>query len=413
MLWTLLVASLLSSPRAPRRLVAARRTGRGWQVEVVDLRRFRSWAVLRGLGGPVALHCDGLARCLVASSQKVSFLPASCLRRRGRCRAIPVGVLPKGLLASVQGRVARFLVLSDRWIVLPAQGGYWVADAATGRGQLVQPQCPMRGKARTSGPRKLRYVHPVSPVPGSHEFSYLALYPADLEGKEDSTKSPRWDLVFGSFSPSSGSGGCVRVARLASGRVTGLETYWRADGRVVALSVEASEGRRHWLARRQGSRWRFLPLHRLQVDRFHGWRGSWLLATGTAGRRRGIFRLRPGRRRPVRIRGLKGDHHVLGWFVSLRTLVLEGPARGRCRGRLLSVVVREGRLRRLPRWAVMSRLLAVGPAGRWGLVAASGRCGRRPRLLVVRLDGRRIARVLPRRFRYLAGSGPGSVALVQ
>ena len=385
----------------------------------ISLKNFRRRTLVEKLREPVAVACRSRDRVVLLGGGQVGTLDPGCLVGRGRCRVRWLGSLPKAFLESMAGHVTRFFELRSSWLVVPHSDGYAVFDLLTGRRRILRPVCrtsgDRKGKRRHAPPRgRVRYVHPVSFLPDGVHMAFLALQRNHLVEARRSRGSSagRWQLVFGILDvPSGGVTACSTLPGPWGGLVRGLEVHWRADGQAVSLSVQSARGVRHLVGRLRRGSWRFHPVRGLEVIRFHGWRGSWLIASANWKGRRAVFRFRPTRRRRVRIRSLQPDQRVLRWVPSLRTLLLDGPARGRCTGRLLRVVVQEGHSRRLPRWAVSSRLLAQDPAGRWGLLLASGSCRGRPRILLARLDGRRIARVLPRRLAFLARARPDELAL--
>jgi hypothetical protein len=225
-----------------------------------------------------------------------------------------------------------------------------------------------------------------------------------------------------------------------------IEAVWRDDDKAVALSLRVRFGGRtsktganpiqklfHWVYFPASGHLRRPPAG-YRVARFHGWqeRSAAVLFSGRRAKRRprlygwkvrdrgrrggdakrSVDRHRSGRgHRPRAVVRLSRRRRVVAYNSYLRTALLAVAGRKGCkRQRLLKV--KRGRTRSLIRWAVWSQLLATDPSGQWGVFRGASRCHHpRPVLYMMRLDGSKLMRELPKRFRLLRSVDPAQVTI--
>jgi hypothetical protein len=331
-----------------------------------------------------------------------------------------------------------------KWVALPAKKGVRLARVDNGKSRKVVPAaCPSpkaagsdEGRGEPNASPVVRVVHPVFWMEHRQAFAYVIIRgrksDAHLEvGVYDVTQSRtvachRLDVKKETKRKGSGWAGGVR-------EVDRIEALWSGDEKAVAISMRARVGKAGSGGRKRNKR-KARVIHRVffpvsgklvsppkgyQVTRWHGWqeRTDALLFTGRKGRGRPkLYAWRAGARskrrgRPLGVARLSSSRHVVTYSSLLRTALLSVPGRKGCRRSRL-VKVKRGRASSLIGWAVWSELLAVGRADQWGLFRAASRCRhKRPVLYLMRLDGTKLLRELPKRFRLLRGVDASQVSL--
>ena len=420
------------TPR-PRFVVVGRdvRAGRRTDLWAIGVRRKTRFRLSRDANPKDALQCAPSGKRVVyVSNRKVYSLPL--FKEQGkRRRRVKLGQLPKSLWKAFAGQLQHFVKLGPlgKFAALPKKKGIRVVGLDTGKAHLFKGRFCKEEGGEAGGEGVLRLVHPVFWMPHRQQFLYLAIRGEKGEG---GLQLGVYDVVTKRQS------GCLTLGLGKSGApldgidsVDRFEGVWRDDGAAVAVSlrVRFSKGSKQG---RKGKKQKTAVFHRvvafnpakkisppsgLLPTRWHGWqhRSGTLLFTGRNGKRRKVYAwpkpLAKSRKKILGVARLSKSIQVLHYSSFLRTALLEYPGRKGCRKSRL-VKMKRGRLASLIRWAVWSELLARDPSGQWGVFRGASRCRhRRPVMYLMRTDGSKLMRELPKRFRWLRTLPPSKVTI--
>ena len=424
--------SKAKTPR-PRFVLVGRdvRPGRRTDLWVIGVRRKTRFRISRDASQKSALQCTPSGKRVVyVSKRKVYSLPLFKEKKKRR-RRVELGRLPKSLWKAFAGQLQHFVKLGPlgKFVALPTKKGIRVVGLDTGKAHLFKGRF-CKGKDGEAGEEGvLRLVHPVFWMPRRQQFLYLAIRGEDGKG---GLQVGVYDAVTKRQS------GCMNLGLGKSGGPRGdidsvdrFEGVWRNDGAAVAVSlrVRFSKGSAQ---KSKGKKQKTAVFHRviafnptkkvsppsgLVPTRWHGWqhRSGTLLFTGRHGKQRKVYAwpkpLDKARKKILGVAKISKRMEVLHYSSFLRTALLEYPGRKGCRKSRL-VKMKRGRRNSLIRWAVWSELLARDPSGQWGLFRGASRCRhRRPVMYLMRIDGSKLMRELPKRFRWLRTLPPSKVTL--
>jgi len=441
----------------PKFVVAVMGHGRGKMDFVgISVHRKARFRITRDGASKAWPRCSADGRHLVyVSGRQVMVVDVNSRRARRRFSSKPwlAAVLPLGLVKADSDHLGRFLSMSPsgRFLVVPAQKGYRLVDLSSRTGRLLSPgSCLAQAGAQSQA---VFHVHPVVWDDGGQRFLYLMVTSGPCQGSADRTKTRLQAGVFDVAQARTTA--CGEVALPPKVRVLaihGLDAHWSDNDR-IACSIDlrvrpadpSVQGRtkRRGVGRGAGSRSPlarpshrpprslsqapgFMRIHRLfrvQADRLVpvsipgkparliGWKGESLLGISISGRHPVLWRWHRGRS-PHRVSRVSRRLGFAAYNATLDTVLLSAPGRKGCQRTRLVKLVRGKGLRALVHWSVWSELLVRDPSGQWGLFRAATLCNHpRPVLYLMRLDGSRLLRELPRRFFVLRHLRSSQVAL--
>ena len=427
----------------PDYVIVAKGSSSKMDLWAIGIKRKTSFRLTKDGGSKSAVQCAPSGkRVTYVSNGKVFSVPLLSQGGRGRKR-VRLGALPKGLWGAFAHDIEHFIKLGPfgKYVAFPNEKGVSVVELDTGKSRLVKARgCGTSGTTggRSGGEDKedektelMRPVHPVFWAPNRQAF----LYPAIIgKGGRGGVQLGVYDVVQKRQTHCLNLN--IRTREIVTrgiDSVDRLEGVWNDDGSKVAVSLrlrlrKKEKGEKDGAA--AGDQIRVFhrvislaqkkqvePPGEISVVRWKGWqyRSGTLLFTGRYKKKLKFYAwidpLQKGKGRVTGVGSIGKGDGLISYNPYLRTALLAVPGRKGCRKTRL-MTLKRGRKRSLIRWAVWSEMLANDPSGQWGIFRGAARCHhKRPVLYLMRVDGSKLARELPARFRVLRTMPASRVAV--
>lgn len=423
----------------PDYVIVAKGSSSKMDLWAIGIKRKTSFRLTKDGGAKSAVQCAPSGKRVVyVSNGKVYSVPLLSKGGRGKKR-VELGTLPKGLWGAFAHDIEHFIKLGPfgKYVAFPNEKGVNVVELDTGKSRLVKAQgCGTnRSTARADGDdenededendddeaKLMRPVHPVFWASNRQAF----LYPAIIgKGGRGGVQLGVYDVVQKRQTHCLNLN--IRTREIVSrgiDSVDRLEGVWNDDGSKVAVSLRLRL-RKKVVGEKGGAvagdqirvfhrvislaeKKQVEPPSEISVVRWKGWqyRSGTLLFTGRYKKKLKFYAwidpLQKGKGRVTGVGSIGKGYGLISYNPYLRTALLAVPGRKGCRKTRL-MTLKKGRKRSLIRWAVWSEMLANDPSGQWGIFRGAARCHhKRPVLYLMRVDGSKLARELPARFRPL------------